>query len=692
MTSPQHTPLKVLDDGTAFGSVGMSCSMRRTGADAIRQGATQAILAPAVIAIYLTATLGAPNRPLMLAVVMLMAIISVLSLRFAAKLAAHPLSAAISAAGVVYFLLGGAALGYLDGGIASPLGAICLFSLPFIAMTVPPKLVLLASAVSIGGYWVVALSIEPVDYGRAMAYSLMFAALTAACSTHSRTLARLKRRLTYACRRDPLSGCLNRRGFDDALINALGRRAEPEPQLALVAIDLDRFKTINDMYGHKAGDDAISFVGQQLREAAGANGLVARAGGDEFVIALIGAGKAEATQWAQRAQAALAPYVSASVGIGHFPQDADRIVDALRVADLEAYSNKQLRVQDEVEPPVRPPVSEIGAAPRVSKSERRTRSIASMSTLLSVNYLIGLMFVLSQDIPNKGWLLGLISGALAVSTAMGLATSRIAASENAGPLMLLVGLLLTANGIPITILAGGIESPIAMGWLLPMAFVALATPLKTALPIVFSISTGYAGVAFTVGSPDFWYAYTHLASMVAISAAGAAQCYDSAMRRRELDRIGRFDELTQCLTRSAFEEQVLQDAESKGSLDDWLMAIDLNAFKRLNDLMGHAAGDELLEWVGKRFRAELQSEDLLARFGGDEFVIALRNYSHEDAVAATGRLAESIAPRASASFGLAKAGRTQDAFDAGLSLADSRMYAEKTIGRQGELLVFSKPF
>lgn len=84
---------------------------------------------------------------------------------------------------------------------------------------------------------------------------------------------------------DALSGLLNRRGFDVELERLIGRSGG-ENTLALVMLDIDNFKTVNDTYGHPLGDAVIAAVGQFIRQGLGAAGVAARYGGEEFSVLL----------------------------------------------------------------------------------------------------------------------------------------------------------------------------------------------------------------------------------------------------------------------------------------------------------------------------------------------------------------------------------------------------------------------
>lgn len=85
---------------------------------------------------------------------------------------------------------------------------------------------------------------------------------------------------------DPLSGLLNRRGFEERAIAMLRRSQDSGVPVALVIADLDHFKTVNDTFGHAVGDQVIATFASKLRSEAGKGGIVGRLGGEEFAILL----------------------------------------------------------------------------------------------------------------------------------------------------------------------------------------------------------------------------------------------------------------------------------------------------------------------------------------------------------------------------------------------------------------------
>lgn len=105
---------------------------------------------------------------------------------------------------------------------------------------------------------------------------------------------------------DPLTGLANRRGFDRRLDLELSRTRRYGVKNALVMIDLDRFKTLNDRFGHRAGDEVLRRVASILNTEKRAGDLAVRYGGEEFAAILSDTTIAEAAHWAERARQRIA--------------------------------------------------------------------------------------------------------------------------------------------------------------------------------------------------------------------------------------------------------------------------------------------------------------------------------------------------------------------------------------------------
>ncbi len=152
-------------------------------------------------------------------------------------------------------------------------------------------------------------------------------------------------------RRDPLTGMPNRRAFSDCM-DGLTSSLATLP-FALILIDLDRFKPINDVHGHLVGDEVICLVSKRLSELIGDSGMTARLGGDEFGIILYGGDEVEigglTTQIANDISATISAPISiqdielsigASIGIALFPYDGDLTQNLYRAADIAMYEAK----------------------------------------------------------------------------------------------------------------------------------------------------------------------------------------------------------------------------------------------------------------------------------------------------------------------------------------------------------------
>jgi diguanylate cyclase (GGDEF)-like protein/PAS domain S-box-containing protein len=149
---------------------------------------------------------------------------------------------------------------------------------------------------------------------------------------------------------DQLTGLANRFSLHERLVQALGLARRSGKQVALMMIDLDNFKTINDTLGHHIGDLLLIEVAQRLGSSVRHTDLVARLGGDEFVVVLADIeSPADAAHVADKIISVVsAPYIvegnelrtSSSIGICLFPDDAEESQDLLKKADAAMYHAK----------------------------------------------------------------------------------------------------------------------------------------------------------------------------------------------------------------------------------------------------------------------------------------------------------------------------------------------------------------
>jgi diguanylate cyclase (GGDEF)-like protein len=159
-----------------------------------------------------------------------------------------------------------------------------------------------------------------------------------------------ERRAHKLAHTDPLTGLANRRHFETTLRNAAELPLGPNEVHAVLMLDLNGFKQVNDLFGHAEGDDLIAAAAAQLRSATRQQDLVARLGGDEFaIIAYHLAGVEGATNIALRILKAFEKpiglkahqhKVGLGIGIALFPRDADNAEELLRKADIALYRAK----------------------------------------------------------------------------------------------------------------------------------------------------------------------------------------------------------------------------------------------------------------------------------------------------------------------------------------------------------------
>jgi diguanylate cyclase (GGDEF)-like protein len=149
-------------------------------------------------------------------------------------------------------------------------------------------------------------------------------------------------------RTDDLTGLPNRRLFQETLDRDL-RDRDPQAPMAVAIIDLDRFKEINDSFGHHLGDRLLQLVAARLADAVGDDGVLVRLGGDEFGVILPGAGTERAQEIAARLLATLrlafdleqiALHVDASIGVAVFPDHGTDRGMLMRHADSAMYIAK----------------------------------------------------------------------------------------------------------------------------------------------------------------------------------------------------------------------------------------------------------------------------------------------------------------------------------------------------------------
>jgi diguanylate cyclase (GGDEF)-like protein len=198
--------------------------------------------------------------------------------------------------------------------------------------------------IDLGG--MLALAFESVVFSLAMADRFRRLQLEHDALESTRVVAEAERvALRQVADTDQLTGLSNRRAFDAPL--AAARTGEID-RLALILIDVDHFKSINDRFGHEEGDDLLREIANRLRTSVRTNDVVARLGGDEFAILLTGSDAQHADQVirgllaAQSHAARLERKVTFSIGAALLPDDDADPANLYKNADLALYEAKRL--------------------------------------------------------------------------------------------------------------------------------------------------------------------------------------------------------------------------------------------------------------------------------------------------------------------------------------------------------------
>src|SRR5205823_6549084 len=176
-------------------------------------------------------------------------------------------------------------------------------------------------------------------------FTLVFPCAGAMSAWQARNHDRQRCALAESSRSDPLTGCLNRRGFEEragAEIAVAMRRCR---QGAVLVLDVDHFKLVNDRHGHAAGDELLCWIVGTLQRSLRPNDAIGRLGGDEFAVLLPEVEPAAAFLCAARIARALGARAPASIGVAAFPIDGTELEELMRRADMRLYESRRDRPQ-----------------------------------------------------------------------------------------------------------------------------------------------------------------------------------------------------------------------------------------------------------------------------------------------------------------------------------------------------------
>ena len=234
------------------------------------------------------------------------------------------------------------ALQSYTGGVASGYSVLLMMAMVWFGLQATERELLAGLAVLAASSIVPMLALGapayPVDWGHAILLVLVGSAVAGSLHTMTREMQRLTARLRREAVVDDLTGLLNRRGWRESTARRL-EAGGPGGLLGTIAIDLDRFKELNDTLGHDTGDRVLTEIAGHLRTVAGAEHIAARLGGDEFVALFFGTSVDDLVQRVDLLRRLAGPRCpfSAGVALGHPGEDLDQLV---RRADMALYEAK----------------------------------------------------------------------------------------------------------------------------------------------------------------------------------------------------------------------------------------------------------------------------------------------------------------------------------------------------------------
>ncbi len=307
----------------------------------LRTGVWPSVFACVYLGVYIAWTWAQPHREAMVlltagALAMTLAIAAMPLERWIRGRGREPFFLAWSASLVVLIATGAV----IDGGAGSPLTFLLFLPLAYSALSYPLPSMLAVGALDVLAY----VGLATFAGGVRAEYAFLFAAglvnATWICAWQARNHGAQRNELARVSRSDALTGALNRRGFEERFDAEIARAKRDGNTLALLVLDLDDFKGVNDAQGHAAGDRLLCRVVAVLAEQTRATDTVGRLGGDEFGILVVGG---DPRVVGGRVHAALAEVAPATSGMAVFPVDGSDQDELHHVADADLYMRKNGR-------------------------------------------------------------------------------------------------------------------------------------------------------------------------------------------------------------------------------------------------------------------------------------------------------------------------------------------------------------
>jgi diguanylate cyclase (GGDEF)-like protein len=239
---------------------------------------------------------------------------------------------------------------WLTGGADAYMGPVLVLPMLYVAYFFPPRLAWPLAAMEVATYATPLLYAHDAHLlvQRTLGYAVAYAGLTLTIQFLKGRLLAAERHQREMAHQDPLTGLANRRAFDAALAHAF---SSAETRFALLLIDVDDFKQINDRFGHTTGDRVLRELAAHVSGEVRSGDCLSRIGGDELALVAPGAGREAAERLADALRAAAARVVpghgeatvSITVSCAVYPQDGTDRATLMRSLDRELHTGKATR-------------------------------------------------------------------------------------------------------------------------------------------------------------------------------------------------------------------------------------------------------------------------------------------------------------------------------------------------------------
>lgn len=459
---------------------------------------------------------------------------------------------------------------------------------------------------------------------------------------------------------DPLTGAWNRRGLE---FHVARMRREGGGRVWIATVDLDGLKRVNDAHGHAAGDAMLRGNAAAWTRALASRGIVARWGGDEFVFAFRAGDGDEALEVVDAVRRA-SPHAASS---GVTELGSGSLADAVRAADVEMYRDKRGRAGGTAALPPAP------AAPPQGPLTKRT-SFTTLWIVAAGVVAVSALVSLATAVSAAGAAISTVNAALAITVAVTIAVRR-----RPLPSWAAIGwvLFVMCANLGHAAVAPRVELLVQLLFLIPLTTSVLGTfasrrAARLAAAAVAVVFAGAEGAAYAL-TDDIGL----LPAVVAFS-TGWILLESILLARDGLARAANTDDLTGAVNRRGLEAELglrIRRARRRGQ-QLAVAAIDFDGFKAINDRHGHLRGDDALRGAVSAWRMRLRRGDVIARVGGDEFVIVLPAADEQDAHRILALLRRGAAEPWSWGVAMLRAGDTADAL---LERADLALLAARGI-------------